>query len=431
MRTKAGVGVVPQQPGLSILQLADLEDPRLGESVLSLAAGLVALGQTVRVAGRLNQRLQERLRRLGIRWSLLPWPETSEPSAERLAAQQLARRLATLPTDLVHAHGLTAYRLAARALSHLSAPRRPPLVTSLYDVPRHLSPLARRRIRRELRSTLGLGAALILSSQADKRALVTLVGSSGERAAVVYPALPDMAKPGGAETGLARRRLGLTSHAAVVGMRSSFEDSEYVTLLQAAARVHEALPNVEFVFLGTGPQEAEAQRLAHELGLSGATVFLGRPRSMAEAVSTLNTLALLDDAGGAHLEALQALGYGLPVIAGRVGALPELLEGMPGAQLVAVDDPEGLAVALLRALHLVPTERPEEAVETESGRLAGLEQFLVSRHFWDLDRPWQRTAAPLPRAADDLPPAMARFLPEAISRQTLALYCNVLSEAQA
>lgn len=425
------MGVVPHEPGLSILQLVDLEDPRVGEEVLSLAAGLVALGQTVRVAGRLNRRLQERLRRLGVRWSLVPWPETSEPSVSRRAAQQVARRLATLYPDLVHAHGLTAYRLAARALLRLPASSRPALVTSLYEIPRHLSPLARRRWRRQLRSALAPGAALIVTSQTDKQALSALLGPIGEQAAVVYPAVPDTVRPGGVETGLARRRLGLTSHAAVVGMRSSFEDSEYVTLLRAAARVHEALPNVEFVFLGTGPKEAEAQRLAHDLGLGGATVFLGRPRSMAEAVSTLNALVLLDDAQAAHLEALQALGYGLPVIAGRAGALPELLEEMPQAQLVPADDVEELAAALLRALHLIPAEKPEDLVETESGRLAGLEQFLVSRHFWDLDRPWQRTAAPIPRAGGDLPPALARFLPEAVSRQTLAVYRAVLSEAGA
>jgi glycosyltransferase involved in cell wall biosynthesis len=420
---------LPEQAALSILQLADLEDPRVGEQVLSLAAGLSALGHAVTVAGPLNKRLQERLRRLGVRWARLPWPEAAEAVPWRGTAQQLARLLEGRPPDLVHAHGAIALRLAATATSRLPAERRPALVTSLYRVPRHLSPLARWRRRRDLRPALGPGAAVLLSSQADKQALLALLGPAAERAEVVYPAVPETARPSGVEVGLVRRRLGLTAHAAVVGLRTSFQDAEYATLLRAAARVHETLPNVEFAFLGEGPRQAEAQRLAHELGLGGATVFLGRPRSMAEALGALNALALLSDAEGAPLEALQALGYGLPVIAAQVGALAELLEGMPRTQLVPTDDPQALTAALLAALHLIPAGEPAETVETESGRLAGLEQFLVSRRFWDLDRPWQRTAAPLAHAERDLPSALARFLPEAVTRQTLAVYRAVLDKA--
>ena len=223
-----------------------------------------------------------------------------------------------------------------------------------------------------------------------------------------------------------RRRLGLTGHAAVVGFRTAFQDEEYRTLLQAAAGVHDKLPNVEFAFLGEGPRLAAAQELAHQLGLSGATVFFGRPRSMSEALSALNALALVSDAEAAHLDALQALGQGLPVIAARVGTLAEVLEGMPRVQFVPPEEAEALAAALLAALHLIPAGEAYEQVETEPGRLAGLEQFLVSREFWDLDQPWQVTAHRPSRAGPAPPAALRRFLPEAVTERVLGIYRRVL-----
>jgi glycosyltransferase involved in cell wall biosynthesis len=424
---------VPEDASLSLLHLADLEDPRVGEQVLALAAGQTALGHTVAVAGPLNRRLQERLRRLQerlrrleVRWSVLPWPDVAQAPPPAGAAPQLARLVVARPPDLIHAHGLTALQAATQARGLVPGDSRPALIASLYQVPRRLPFRERRRWRRLLGPVLREDSALLLPSQADRQALIALVGRRGERAEVVYPAVPETARPSGVEVGQLRRRLGITSHAAVVGCRTSFDDAEYETFLRAAARVHAALPNVEFAFLGEGPRRPEAQARAHELGLTGATVFLGRPRSRAEALSALNALVVLSDADAAHLDALQALGYGLPVIAARAGVLAELLGSLPGTQLVPPDDPEALAAALLRALHLIPRAGAEDQIETESGRVAALDQFLVSTEFWDLDQPWQRTAHHPAPPASAFPEALRPFLPAAATERVLAVYRRVL-----
>ncbi len=412
---------------ISVVQVADLEDGRVGDQVLVLAAGLVEKGQRVSVAGQMNKRLQERLRRLGVRWSVLPWPEEERGASLRTAVRQLARLLVTRPVDLLHVHGFTALRIAVEAL-RLLASDRPRLVASLYDLPQQMDRLQRRRLPQALRRAPVPGATVLVASQAEHEALVALVGSLAAGAQVVYPAVPDVSRPSGVEAGLLRRRLGLRGDAAVVGLRTAFQDTEYATLLQAAARVHEALPNVEFVLLGEGPRLPEAREYAHQLGLSGGTVFLGRPRSMGEAISVLNALALVSDADAAHLDALQALGYGLPVIAPQGGVLAELLAGVARVHLVPAEDPEALAGALQAVLHLVPAGEVGESVETESGRFAGLEQFLVSREFWDLDQPWQRTAhRPEPHGAE-LEGPLRRFLPEAVAARVLGVYRTVLGQ---
>lgn len=60
---------------------------------------------------------------------------------------------------------------------------------------------------------------------------------------------------------------------------------------------------------------------------------------------------------GLGLAPMEALAAGLPVVATRVGGIPEWLEPSQGGWLVPPDDAEALATALERALRLSPGER--------------------------------------------------------------------------
>lgn len=60
---------------------------------------------------------------------------------------------------------------------------------------------------------------------------------------------------------------------------------------------------------------------------------------------------------GLGLAPMEALAAGLPVVATRVGGVPEWLEPSGGGWLVPPDDAEALAAALERALRLSPVER--------------------------------------------------------------------------
>jgi hypothetical protein len=167
----------------------------------------------------------------------------------------------------------------------------------------------------------------------------------------------------------------------VVGLYSTYESGEAEIFLEAAATVQEALPNVEFVLLGEGPHREPAEARAHQLGLSGASVFLPGERLVPELLGSLNVFTVLEDRGAAARHALQAWDLGVPVVALAQGALREFLRPTPLLHLLDGAAPETLASALREALEVVP----DRAAAAGGASLSALSDFLVSSDYLDLD----------------------------------------------
>jgi glycosyltransferase involved in cell wall biosynthesis len=126
---------------------------------------------------------------------------------------------------------------------------------------------------------------------------------------------------------------------------------------------------------GEGPKRGEYEALARELGLGACVAFKGALR-FAEVPAFLSTLdaycapSLAESFGVAVLEASAC---GLPVLASRVGGLPEVVEEGRTGILVPPGDPEALSEALL-ALVSDPGLRARLG---EAGRA-----FVVERYSW-------------------------------------------------
>jgi len=91
----------------------------------------------------------------------------------------------------------------------------------------------------------------------------------------------------------------------------------------------------------------ELRRLARDLGLDGRVTFTGSlddPRLELE-YRQADLFVLPTRFEGYGMVAAEALAHGLPIVATRTGAMPELIPPQAGA-LVSPDDPEALRVAL-------------------------------------------------------------------------------------
>ena len=115
-------------------------------------------------------------------------------------------------------------------------------------------------------------------------------------------------------------------------------------LLDAVARLRN--PRVRVLCAGAGSlQEALRARCA-ALGLSAQVVFLGRVDDVTTVLAAADVVVMPSLQEGLGVAAVEAMAAGRPVIASRVGGLPELLdEGMAGV-LVPPHDPAALAVAI-------------------------------------------------------------------------------------
>lgn len=124
------------------------------------------------------------------------------------------------------------------------------------------------------------------------------------------------------------------------------------TGLRAFAAIHGALPDARLSVAGTGPQRAELERLATDLGIGHAVCFTGRldgdalPALYRTADLMLNP-STVDNMPNSLLEALAS---GVPVVSTDVGGIPHIVRHEHTALLVAPGDPEAMAASALRVL---------------------------------------------------------------------------------
>ncbi len=119
-------------------------------------------------------------------------------------------------------------------------------------------------------------------------------------------------------------------------------------LLRASAVLRDRIPGVQVRIVGEGPESVRLRRLHRELGLGEAVVFLGavsRGRLAVEYVSA-HCFCLPTVQEGFGLVFAEAMAAGLPVVACRAAAVPELVEDRRTGLLVSPRSPDELAMAM-------------------------------------------------------------------------------------
>ena len=109
---------------------------------------------------------------------------------------------------------------------------------------------------------------------------------------------------------------------------------------------------VKMVMCGDGPERADAEALAARSGVSGSVLFVGKkPQSEIRDYLSLADLFLLPSQSESFgLSALEAMACEVPVIATRVGGVPEVVEEGGCGYLFEVGDVNGMAEAALKVL---------------------------------------------------------------------------------
>jgi colanic acid/amylovoran biosynthesis glycosyltransferase len=129
--------------------------------------------------------------------------------------------------------------------------------------------------------------------------------------------------------------------------------------LAAVATLRRRGVHLRLDLAGVGPLLAETRELSRRLGLEDSVSFLGQLphrellRRLAAREWDVIVLSSIETADGERegipVILMEAMATGTPVVAPRVGAIPELLEGGAGL-LVPPADPDGLADAVQRLL---------------------------------------------------------------------------------
>ena len=122
-------------------------------------------------------------------------------------------------------------------------------------------------------------------------------------------------------------------------------------LLLAALRIlneHGAAAALRVVFAGDGPLRSSLQAQAAAWGLAPYVEFSGAFDDLAPIMQRTDIVAHPTRNDGRSVSVLEAMAWAKPVVATRVGGLPELIEEGVNGLLTPPDDPAALAAALHR-----------------------------------------------------------------------------------
>jgi glycosyltransferase involved in cell wall biosynthesis len=159
--------------------------------------------------------------------------------------------------------------------------------------------------------------------------------------------------------------------------------------LDAAALVAAREPSVLFVIVGDGVLRWEMEDHARELRIADRVIFTGWRRDLPRIYADTSILVVSSNNEGTAVSAIEAMAAGRPVVATRVGGLPDLItEGETGL-LVPPGDPDGLASAVLRLL-----QDPGTACRMgQSARAMVQERFSVRRLVVDMENLYHQLLA--------------------------------------
>ena len=153
--------------------------------------------------------------------------------------------------------------------------------------------------------------------------------------------------------GSLRRQLGISPDATVVGFTGFITPRKgLVPLIEAAARLLATRPTLVFVVVGRVPvgapvdHQAEYQARARELGIADRFLFAGFREDVRPAVVDFDLLVLPSFQEPFGRSIIEAMALGTPVVASRVGGIPEILTDGADGLLVAPGDVAGLAQAI-------------------------------------------------------------------------------------
>ena len=180
-------------------------------------------------------------------------------------------------------------------------------------------------------------------------AVVERGGVAGARLRLVYEGVPDRAPaPGG---GQALAALGIPPGVPVVGNVAALTGhKDHATLVEAMALLRPRVPEARLVIAGEGELRPALEARVSALGLGDRVVFAGFRRDLDLLLPAFSVFCLSSRLEGLGTSLLDAMAFGLPVVATAAGGIPEAVEDGVTGRVVPPCDPAALATALADVL---------------------------------------------------------------------------------
>ena len=293
-----------------------------------LAAALERSGAEQVVVTGTGTELARRLQSSGVRVRTATWQAGLDPRAVWPILRELRR-----PHAVLHAHDSHSLTLAGVCSVLTGAP--------LVVTRRVAFPLRHRFFWQRANRVIVISSAV--------RDAMLAAGMTPERLVVIPDGVDlagfDLSHRDGVRTSLGLPQTGQLA----VSLGGLSAEKAQSTLIAAAALLVRDLPDLTWAIVGEGPLRGDLEREVAERGLQGRVRLIGQMDDPHRALAAADVFVLSSTSEGLGSSILAAMALDIPVVATRVGGVPDLL-GSGGGIMVAPGNAAEFAAAVRTVL---------------------------------------------------------------------------------
>lgn len=343
--------------------------------LLALAGGLHKFGYDIEVACPGDSSLAREIQGLGLAVHFINLVGPLNPIQDLRCVIQLYKIVRQGQYDIIHFHGAKAGLVGRIAAVASRCPRT--VLTAHNFIIYDEVPLAKKILFKYGEKLLSRATSRIITvSEALKADLTDNYQLKAEHITPVYNGIDTAKYLERRDHAPTKTKWGIGQAKYVIGTVARMAPQKGLQyLLEAVALIKKTDPRkageIACVVAGDGPLQAELANQAKRLGIENQIIFPGFVRDMPDVLACLDIFVIPSIAEGLSITTIEAMAAGLPVIASRVGGLPELVdEGVTG-YLVEPRNPSALAQAILKMMN-----EPEKArTMGENGRALACRNF--------------------------------------------------------
>lgn len=186
--------------------------------------------------------------------------------------------------------------------------------------------------------------AMVVVSQEARRRMIEVERIAPER--LVFLPNGIRALPPG-DGGAVRTELGIGRDDPVIGTVCILRSEKALdVLVRAAALLVRDLPRLRVLIVGEGEERAPLEALVQQHGLEEHVLLTGARTDVPDVLAALDVAVLSSDYEGIPLSILEFMDAGKPIVATRVGGIPEVIEDGVHGVLVPPRNEAALAAAV-------------------------------------------------------------------------------------
>ncbi|WZL77903.1 glycosyltransferase family 4 protein [Eubacteriales bacterium mix99] len=305
---------------MKIMELVRKAEGGMKEHAVLLIRGLLQSGHQVIVLCDFPRSDLASLEKAGAQVIAFRFPGTIQPLQDARKIAELYSLLRRVKPDLLHCHGFKA-GLIGRMAGWMSGC---PLVYTVHNMVLHgRGKTGRFLICRFEKWMEQRTDAIICVSRALKDSMTGEMGLHPEPIRVIRNPRPEWDTGDGEKV---RRQYGIRGDNILIGTVARLIPSKGIHfLLEAVPSVLDRYPCAVLMITGSGPEETSLKNLAERPGIAGRVIFTGQVHNIWDYYAAFDLFVLPTLSEGLAMTLLEAMSFGLPIIASAVGGTPELI----------------------------------------------------------------------------------------------------------